>query len=106
VLIVSTEGPFSALVSSNDSISTEYDTGTARRAPSQTHREQALRVSAGNRGTSGSGGRTVTFAVTGLADNDYVRSGAYVLRVPYTRMNETLRQINRMGGRVTNVTVS
>ena len=106
VLIVSTEGPFRALMSSSADISTEYETGTARRAPSQTHREQALRVSAGNRGTSGSSGRLVTLSVTGLADNDYVRSGAYVLRVPYTRMNETMRQINRMGGRITNVTVS
>lgn len=44
--------------------------------------------------------------MTGLANNDYVRSGAYVLRVPYTRMNETMQQINRIGGQITNVTVS
>jgi hypothetical protein len=45
VVIVSTEGPFRALVSSSADISTEFETGTVRRAPSQTHDELALRVS-------------------------------------------------------------
>jgi hypothetical protein len=70
VLIVSTEGPFKAQVSSSSDISTEFDAPTPRRAPSQTHRREALRVSAGSRGTSSSADRLVTLMVSGLAQND------------------------------------
>lgn len=48
----------------------------------------------------------MTISVSGLACNDVVRSADYVMRVPYTRMNEALRRVNRMGGTVRNVTVN
>ena len=65
-----------------------------------------MKVSAGTRGTSFSNGRQVTITVTGLAQNDFVHSAGCVMQVPYTRMNETLQLVHRMGGKVTEVAVS
>ncbi|MEB3194541.1 MAG: phycobilisome linker polypeptide [Cyanobacteriota bacterium] len=65
-----------------------------------------MKVSAGTRNTSASNDRQVTIQVTGLARNDFVRSADCVMQVPYTRMNETLRLVHRMGGKVTNVSVT
>jgi phycocyanin-associated rod protein len=65
-----------------------------------------MKVSAGTRGTSFNSGRQVTFTVTGLAKNDYSRTADLVLNVPYTRMNETMRMVQRMGGKITGVSVS
>jgi phycocyanin-associated rod protein len=48
----------------------------------------------------------VTINVTGLARNDFVRSSDCIMQVPYTRMNETLRLVHRLGGKVTSVSVS
>jgi phycocyanin-associated rod protein len=65
-----------------------------------------MKVSAGTRGTSSVSGRQVTITVTGLARNDYIRSADCVMQVPYTRMNETMRLVHRLGGRITDVSVS
>jgi phycocyanin-associated rod protein len=65
-----------------------------------------MKVSAGTRGTSFNNGRQVTFTVTSLANNDYSRTADMVMNVPYTRMNETMRMVQRMGGKITGVTVS
>jgi phycocyanin-associated, rod len=65
-----------------------------------------MKVSAGTRGSSFSSNRQVTISVTGIVNNDYVRSSDCVMQVPYTRMNDTLRLVNRLGGKVTNVSVS
>jgi phycocyanin-associated rod protein len=65
-----------------------------------------MKVSAGTRGTSSVSGRQVTITVTGLARNDFIRSADCVMQVPYTRMNETMRLVHRLGGRITNVAVS
>jgi phycocyanin-associated rod protein len=65
-----------------------------------------MKVSAGTRNTSASNDRQVTIQVTGLARNDFVRSADCVMQVPYTRMNETLRLVHRMGGKVTHVSVT
>jgi hypothetical protein len=104
VVIVSTEGPFKALVSSESGISSEFAHEAPLRTPSQEHRLDAMRVSSGE--SSSSSGRMVTISATGLVNNDYVRSSAYVIRVPLSRMNQALQRVNRLGGRVTNVTVS
>ncbi|MCT0219578.1 phycobilisome rod-core linker polypeptide [Synechococcus sp. CS-1329] len=104
VVIVSTEGPFKVLVSTESGISSEFAHQAPLRAPSQEHRVEALRVTAGE--SSSGSGRMVTISATGLVNNDYVRSGAYVMRVPFSRMNEALQRVNRLGGRVTNVVVS
>ena len=65
-----------------------------------------MKVSSGNRGTSYSNDRQVTLTVTGLANNDYSRTADVVMNVPYTRMNETMRMVQRMGGKITAVDVS
>lgn len=65
-----------------------------------------MKVSAGTRGSSFSSNRQVTIRVTGLVHNDYVRSSDCVMQVPYTRMNDTLQLVNRLGGKVTHVSVS
>jgi phycocyanin-associated rod protein len=65
-----------------------------------------MKVSAGTRGTSSVSGRQVTITVTGLARNDFIRSADCVMQVPYTRMNETMRLVHRLGGKITDVSVS
>jgi phycocyanin-associated rod protein len=65
-----------------------------------------MKVSAGIRGTSFVSGRQVSFTVTGLANNDFSRTADLVINVPYTRMNETMRMVQRMGGKITGVNVS
>lgn len=65
-----------------------------------------MKVSAGTRGTSFSSGRQVTFTVTGLANNAYSRTADTVMNVPYTRMNETMRMVQRMGGKIVSVAVN
>jgi phycocyanin-associated, rod len=57
-----------------------------------------MKLSAGTRGTSFNNGRQVTLTVTSLAKNDYSRTADIVMNVPYTRMNETMRMVQRMGG--------
>ncbi|MCT0198832.1 CpcD/allophycocyanin linker domain-containing protein [Synechococcus sp. CS-1325] len=65
-----------------------------------------MKVSAGTRGSSFSSNRQVTITVTGLVNNSYVRSSDCTMQIPYVRMNDTLRLVNRLGGKVTAVTVS
>ena len=65
-----------------------------------------MKVSAGNRGTSFSNDLQVSFTVTGLVYNDYSRTADVVMNVPYTRINETMRLVQRMGGKITGVSVS
>jgi hypothetical protein len=43
--------------------------------------------------------------VTGVVNQDYVRSGDYVMRVPLSRLNEGLKRANRLG-KVTQVNVN
>ncbi|MEA5391870.1 phycobilisome rod-core linker polypeptide [Cyanobium gracile UHCC 0139] len=74
--------------------------------PGRGHREEALVVSAGVRGTSSPSGRVATITATGLVNNAVVRSGSYVMRVPYSRMNEALQRVQRLGGRVVRVSVN
>ena len=57
-----------------------------------------MKLSAGTRGTSFNNGRQLTLTVTSIANNDYSRTADIVMNVPYTRMNETMRMVQRMGG--------
>ena len=59
----------------------------------------------GSSGSRGRGARTVTITVAGVADQSFVRSGEYVIRVPLARMNQGLQRANALG-RVTNVLVA
>jgi hypothetical protein len=64
-----------------------------------------LLVSAPNSGAA-EGSRVVTITATGIANNRFIRHGAYTTRVPYSRMNEALQRVLRQGGRVVSVVVS
>ena len=63
-----------------------------------------MKVSAGARGSTSD--RQVCFTVTGLNNNDYSRTANVSMNVPYSRMNETMRMIQRMGGVITDIQVS
>ena len=43
---------------------------------------------------------------TGIANNRFLRHGAYTTRVPFSRMNGALQRVIRQGGRVVSVVVS
>jgi len=65
-----------------------------------------MKVSAGSRGTGVNSDRQVSLVVTGVNNNDYSRTADLVMNVPFSRMNETMRLVNAMGGKITNVVVS
>ena len=65
-----------------------------------------MKVSAGSRGTGINSDRQVSLVVTGVNNNDYSRTADMVMNVPFSRMNETMRLVNAMGGKITNVAVS
>lgn len=65
-----------------------------------------MKVSAGSRGTGVNSDRQVSLVVTGVNNNDYSRTADLVMNVPFSRMNETLRLVNSLGGRITNVVVT
>jgi phycocyanin-associated rod protein len=65
-----------------------------------------MKVFAGTCNTTASNDRQVTIEVAGLSRYDFVRSSDCVMQVPYTRMIETLRLVHRIGGKITNVSVT
>ena len=99
---ISTDGPFSAVVSEQEGLYGDFHDTGARNSPAQTQRESAR---LGSSGYAASGARTATITVTGVVNQSYVRSGDYVMRVPLTRLNQALQRANALG-RVTNVVVS
>ena len=65
-----------------------------------------MKVSAGSRGTGVNSDLQVSLVVTGVNNNDYSRTADMVMNVPFSRMNETMRLVNSIGGRITKVVVS
>ena len=65
-----------------------------------------MKVSAGSRGTGVNSDRQVSIVVTGVNNNDYSRTADMVMNVPFSRMNETMRLVNAMGGKITTVVVT
>jgi phycocyanin-associated rod protein len=65
-----------------------------------------MKVSAGSRGTGVNSDRQVSLVVTGVNNNDYSRTADMVMNVPFSRMNETMRLVNSIGGRITKVVVT
>jgi hypothetical protein len=103
------EGPFRAALASGEGLfadGPDVRHGRADASPSQSHRASGLVGASGLRGTSSAANRVATLTVTGLAHNDVVRSGSVVMRVPYSRLNDGLRRVQRLGGRVVQVSVS
>lgn len=65
-----------------------------------------MKVSAGSRGTGPNSDRQVSFVVTGLNNNEFSRTADLVMNVPFSRMNETMRLVNSLGGKIAEVHVS
>ena len=105
---ISTDGPFRADVASGSELP-GGDLPSSRRidgTPAYGFRSQELLVSSPSAGAAGEGSRVVTITATGIANNAFVRHGAYTTRVPFSRMNEALQRVIRQGGRVVSVVVS
>ncbi len=95
-------GPFRARVAAGEADSTEQNLRSgSQHSPSQSQRLHSLPVAAGSRSSASGAERVVRLRVTGLANNAYVRSADVVQQVPLSRLNEALRRIQRLGGRVT-----
>lgn len=47
--------------------------------------------------------RTVTIEVTGLCHQEVMRTSNYRLKVPYSRMSQTIQNIKLMGGKVAGI---
>ena len=62
-------------------------------------------VTTGDTNVSSYGSRTVAIEVTGVCRQDVMRTSNYTVRVPYSRMSQTIQSISRMGGKVANISV-
>ncbi|WP_448513864.1 phycobilisome linker polypeptide [Parathermosynechococcus lividus] len=69
-------------------------------------------TAAGSAANSPSGARVFRYEVVGLRQNDETdkmgfpirRSGSTFITVPYSRMNEEMQRIARMGGKIVSIT--
>lgn len=64
-----------------------------------------MKVSAGSRNSGSSSDRQITFTATGIANNDYLRRANTRITVSYSRMNETMQMLQRMGAQIEEITV-
>ena len=105
---ISTDGPFRADVAAGSELPSGELPSNRRidGTPAYGFRSQELLVSSPSAGAAGEGSRVVTITATGIANNGFVRHGAYTTRVPFSRMNEALQRVIRQGGRVVSVVVS
>lgn len=62
-------------------------------------------ITTGETNVSGYGSRTVAIEVTGISRQDVMRTSNYTLKVPYSRMSQTIQNISRLGGKVASVTL-
>lgn len=62
-------------------------------------------ITTGNTNTSSYASRTVEIEVTGVCRQDVMRRSNYTLKIPYSRMSQTMKNIYTMGGKVTKVTL-
>lgn len=65
-----------------------------------------MKVSANARATGVNSDRQVSLTVTSMNNNDYSRTADMIMNVPFNRMRETMRLVQCMGGRITDVHVS
>ena len=62
-------------------------------------------ITTGDTNISGYGSRTVAIEVTGIRRQDVMRTSNYTVKVPYSRMSQTIQNISRMGGKVASVSL-
>lgn len=63
-------------------------------------------ITTGDTNISTYGGRTIAIEVTGVCRQDIIRSSNYTVKVPYSRMFQTIQNINRIGGKVAGVSLA
>ncbi|MEM9153019.1 MAG: phycobilisome linker polypeptide [Cyanobacteria bacterium P01_F01_bin.3] len=59
----------------------------------------------GTSGISSYGSRTVAIQVTGVCRQDIAKTSNYAIQVPFAQMNQVMQGINRMGGKVSAISV-
>jgi hypothetical protein len=96
---------FSAATSTG-SFEEAFSNGPATFNSERTDRVNGLPVMAGARGSDDKSSRLVTLLVTGISKITFSRTAETVIRVPFTRMNEAMQRINRLGGRIVEVKVN
>lgn len=62
-------------------------------------------ITTGDTNISGYGSRTIAIEVTGVCRQDVMRTSNYRIKVPYSRMSQTIQNINRMGGKVASISL-
>ena len=62
-------------------------------------------ITTGDTNISTYGGRTIAIEVTGVCRQDVMRTSNYTVKVPYSRMSQTIQSINRMGGKVAGISL-
>ncbi|MEM7590955.1 MAG: phycobilisome linker polypeptide [Cyanobacteria bacterium P01_A01_bin.83] len=62
-------------------------------------------ITTGDTSVSSYGSRTVKIEVTGVCRQDVARTSNYTVKVPYSRMSQTIQNINRMGGKVASISL-
>lgn len=62
-------------------------------------------ITTGDTNISTYGGRTIAIEVTGICRQDVMRTSNYTVKVPYSRMSQTIQNINRMGGKVAGISL-
>ncbi|HEY9770685.1 MAG TPA: phycobilisome linker polypeptide [Coleofasciculaceae cyanobacterium] len=63
-------------------------------------------INTGDNNISGYGSRTVAIEVTGVCRQELTRTSNYTVKVPYSRMSQTIQNINRLGGKVANISLN
>ncbi|MEO1671059.1 MAG: phycobilisome linker polypeptide [Cyanobacteria bacterium J06631_2] len=62
-------------------------------------------ITTGDNSVSTYGSRTIAIEVTGVCRQDVMRTSNYTVKVPYSRMSQTIQNINRMGGKVAGISL-
>ncbi|MEN9565247.1 MAG: rod linker polypeptide CpcD [Cyanobacteriota bacterium] len=62
-------------------------------------------ITTGDTNISTYGNRTIAIEVTGVCRQDVMRTSNYTVKVPYSRMSQTIQSINRMGGKVAGISL-
>jgi phycocyanin-associated, rod len=62
-------------------------------------------ITTGDTNVSTYGSRTIAIEVTGVCRQDVMRTSNYTVKVPYSRMSQTIQSINRMGGKVAGISL-
>jgi phycocyanin-associated, rod len=62
-------------------------------------------ITTGDTNISEYGSRTVAIKVTGVCRQSVSRTSNYTVKVPYSRMSQTIQNITRMGGKVAGISL-